>query len=192
MVGQVRNISTQTTNITYRLDDGTGVLEVKVWIDPEAIDSNRPPITENTYVRAWGRLKALNNKRHLGAHFIRPIQDMNEVNYHLLEATVVHLYFTKGAPGENKGDATNGTTGAAHGGGDALPPGTSAVARKVYHVLQTTPSGNEGLHMQDIASRASLEYADVAKGGDELLNAGLIYETVDNHTWQLLNMSGNY
>src|SRR5690242_10964131 len=94
LVGQVRNISQQTTNITYRLDDGTGVVEVKVWIDPEADTSHKAPIVENSYVRAWGRLKAFNQKRHLGAHFIRPIQNMNEVNYHLLEATLVHLYFT--------------------------------------------------------------------------------------------------
>jgi replication factor A2 len=158
------------------------------------LESPRPPITENTYVRTWGQLKAYNNKRHLGAHYIRPIEDMNEVNYHMLEATMVHLYFTKGSLGE--GGATSGANGASNGvsngGGEALPPGTSTAARKVFHVLKDTPSGNEGLHIQDIAARANLEYTDVAKGGDELLTLGLIYTTVDDHTWQLLNMDNNY
>ncbi|KIW06846.1 uncharacterized protein PV09_02526 [Verruconis gallopava] len=188
IIGQVRNISTQTTNITYRLDDGTGVLEVKVWIDPEAYDVNRPQITENTYVRTWGRLKAFSNKRHLGAHFIRPLQDLNEINYHLLEATLVHLQCTSGPPGE----AGKGGVAAKGAVGDTLPAGLSNAARAIYKILKTTPSGNEGLHVQDIASRTGLEYADVAKGGDELLNAGLIYTTVDDSTWQILEMGNGY
>ena len=35
-VGQIRTISTQATNITYKLDDGTGLIEVKQWIDSDA------------------------------------------------------------------------------------------------------------------------------------------------------------
>ena len=81
-MGQIRNISTQTTNITYKLDDGTGTIEVKQWIDADASmdttsDStiSKPKLIENEWARVWGRLKAFNNKRHVGAHVIRPISD---------------------------------------------------------------------------------------------------------------------
>lgn len=145
-------------------------------------------------MRAWGRLKAFSNKRHLGAHFIRPIQDMNEVNYHLLEATMVHLYFTKGPPGgEGQKAITNGDGGAGSGAGaNALPPGLSKEARKIYGVLKNAPSGNEGLHIHDLASRTQLEFSDVQKAGDELLGEGLIYQTVDDETWQVLNPGNDY
>ncbi|TID21319.1 Calcium-binding mitochondrial carrier [Venturia nashicola] len=198
-VGQVRNISQQTTNITYRIDDGTGTLEAKLWIDPDADESTRPAVSENTYVRCWGKLKCFNNKRHVGCHFLRPITDMNEISFHLLEATAVHLHFTKGPPA-GKGGAQNGGGAAQQNGGaadfggganGALPPGTSAVARKVYNVLLNTPQSNEGLHMHDIATRLGMNTADVGKGSDELLEQGLIYTTVDDHTWAILN-TGNF
>jgi replication factor A2 len=188
IIGQVRNISQQTTNITYRLDDGTGVVEVKVWIDPEADTSHKTPIVENTYVRAWGRLKSFSGKKHVGAHFIRPLQDLNEVNYHMLEATLVHLQITRGAVGGGEGGQKaleNG--GGGGGGGDQLPSTLSGTARRVYETLKNTPSGNEGLHTHDLASRTGLQIAEVQKAGDELLGSGLIYQTVDDDTWQVLN-----
>jgi len=88
LVGQVRNISTQTTNVTYKLDDGTGIIEVKVWIDSDAADNPNDPANqkakpvEQAYARAWGRLKTFGSKRHVGATVIRPITDLNEVSYH--------------------------------------------------------------------------------------------------------------
>lgn len=104
-VGQIRNICTQTTNTTYTLDDGTGTVEVKWWADVEDINcmdtsegavSNPKPV-ENEWVRVWGRLKAFNNRRHVGVEVIRPIRDKMDITYHLMEATYVHLYFTKGS-----------------------------------------------------------------------------------------------
>jgi replication factor A2 len=199
-VGQVRNISQQTTNITYTIDDGTGTLDIKLWIDPDADESTRPQVQKNTYVRSWGKLKSFNNKKHVGAQFLRPITDMNEINYHLLEATAVHLHFTKGPITGKVGAAQNGAGAAQQNGGagsfggaasGALPPGTSMAARKVYDILLNTPQSNEGLHMHDIATRLQMDTSEVGKGSDELLEQGLIYTTVDDHTWAILN-TGNF
>lgn len=117
---------------------------------------------------------------------------MNEVNYHLLESTLVHMHFTKGpVGGKTEGGATNGASGhaAAADDGSAQLAGLSATAKKIYQVLHTSPSGNEGLHVHDIAQRAGLEFSEVEKAGDEMLNAGIIYPTVDDQTWQLLNQN---
>jgi replication factor A2 len=199
-VGQIRTISTQATNITYKLDDGTGLIEVKQWIDSDApAETAKPPLQENTYVRVYGRLKPFNNKRHVGAHVVRPITDFNEINMHLLEATYVHLYFTRGPPeslqgagsrGGNAmfvepsgyGGAANGTAG---GGGKPLPH-MSATARRVFNQLQSVPQNNEGLHVQNIAAQLGLPTNDVFKAGDELLGLGIIYTTVDDETWAVL------
>lgn len=193
-VGQIMNISQQTTNVTYKIDDGTNVIEVKIWIDPERVDLEDPNsmlgrLRENAYVRCWGKIKSF-GKRHVVAHVIRPITDFNEVNYHLLEATSVHLQLTRGAPGEKKtnGDGNGYSNGASYGGGAEKLSNVSAGAKKVYKCIQDTPQTNEGLHMQDIASRVGMEVSDVLKAGDELIQMGMIYTTVDDHTWAMLEM----
>ncbi|KAF2145443.1 uncharacterized protein K452DRAFT_243477 [Aplosporella prunicola CBS 121167] len=198
-VGQIRNISQQTTNITYKFDDGTGLVEVKQWIDSDAAnplepaDGSPPKLVENAYARVWGKLRSYGGKRHVGAHIIRPIVDLNEISYHLLEATAVHLYFTRGPLGSEGKPAINGNSNTTYDDGQnnsgrKLPP-MSAAERKVYEILRTAPQGNEGLHMQEIASRTNLDMADIAKAGDNLLNSGVIYTTVDDTTWAVLEFS---
>lgn len=204
-VGQIRNISTQTTNITYKMDDGTGIIEVKQWIDSDATTSMSNPSDEakarletDGWARVWGRLKAFNAKRHVGAHVIRPITDKNEINHHLLEATYVHLYFTRGPPEQFSSDpaAANPnnlqTDSYATNNNQANPtskalPHMSVAARRVYEVLRTSPQNNEGLHTQNIAATLGMGMADVMKAGDELLSFGLMYTTVDDSTWAVMD-----
>ena len=147
----------------------------------------------------WGRLKAFNNKRHVGAHVIRALIDKNEINTHLLEATFVHLYFTRGPP-----ELLNGNTNAQQGqyaqtgaagyqdAGQAngrLLPHMGITAKRVYDVLSTSPQSNEGLHIQNVALALSIPIAEVMKAGDELLSSGLIYTTVDDNTWAIMDAS---
>jgi replication factor A2 len=198
-VCQIRNISMQATNITYKVDDGTGSIEVKLWIDSDAPEQDSPTkskLVENAYVRVWGKLKDFHNRKHVGAQIIRPVEDMNEVSYHLLEATVVHLHFTKGPLNAKGGPNASGEqqqqTGAY--GADASTTyvsgpniaGFSGPAKKVFAYLNTAPQSNEGLHQQEIAAALGIDTADVAKAGNELLDGGLIYTTVDEQTWAVL------
>ena len=205
-MGQIRNISTQTTNITYKLDDGTGTIEVKQWIDADATTSmdvdgttnSKPKLVENEWARVWGRLKAFNNKRHVGAHVIRPIVDKMEIQYHLLEATYVHLYFSKGdlatIKQEGSGTANGEQEQAGYGGAgagatninNAPLQNVSMNARRVYQTLRSSPQNNEGLHIQYLASTMGMNLADIRKAGDELLSHSMIFTTVDDDTWALL------
>ncbi|USP74333.1 uncharacterized protein yc1106_01607 [Curvularia clavata] len=197
LVGQIRNISNQTTNTTYRLDDGTGSIEVKQWVDPEAADQNNPTkakLVEGAYCRAWGKLKSFNDRKSVGATVIRPIEDMNEVSFHMLEATAVHLYFTRGPPGQAGGATANGAGGqqqqeAAGGSYDSNYnlAGFSQAAKKVFHFLREVKQSNEGVNQFEIASTLKMDVSDVAKAGDDLLSGGLIYTTVDDQTWAVLD-----
>jgi replication factor A2 len=197
-VGQIRNISAQTTNTTYRIDDGTGSIEVKQWVDSDAVDQTNPTrakLVEGTYCRAWGKLKSFNDRRSVGAQIIRPVEDMNEVSYHLLEATAVHLHYTRGPPGGAQAGAatTDGGMGqqqqqAAGGdnyGGYDLKAYTPT-ARRVFQYLREAPQSNEGLNQHEIAAKLGIDTAHVAQAGDDLLSGGLIYTTVDDQTWAIL------
>lgn len=204
IVGQVRSINPQATNTTYRIDDGTGTIDVKKWVDPENSDDTVPKFSLDSYVRVHGRLKNFNNKKHLGANFMRAIDDYNEVNYHMLESTYVHLCLTKGHPGGGGqgGGAAGANAGGAGGdsmfvdggygtgagaGGNTRLTGVGRNAQVMYNFLNNSPGGNEGLHLNLIANGTGMQARDVMNAADELLGQGLIYTTLDDETWAILD-----
>jgi replication factor A2 len=146
-------------------------------------------LIEGAYCRAWGKLKSFHDRRHVNAQIIRPVEDMNEVQYHLLEATAVHLHFTRGPPGasEHAGGAAPTTNTVPQTGAGPSLGGVSNVAQRVFKFLQSHPDNNEGVNYQIISSQLGLDTVDVGKAGDELLEAGLIYTTMDDVTWALLD-----
>ncbi|KAH8879653.1 replication protein A, subunit RPA32 [Thozetella sp. PMI_491] len=196
IVGQVRAVNKQATNITFKLDDGTAEIDVKKWIDPEKADEADPGFALDSYIRVWGRLKSFNGKRHVGAHFLRAIEDFNEVNYHLVESTYVHLYFTKGLPAPAGANGAKGGDedsmfvdgyGGGGGGADAKVNNCSRTAKAMFNFLLNTPGGNEGVNLNLIANGAKMQVRDVMAAADELLGQGLIYTTIDDETWAVLD-----
>jgi len=112
----------------------------------------------------------------------------------MLEATAVHLYLIRGPIGAANdaggAAATHGATGHADGGATAQNSNIahcSRIAKQVYECLRSEPQGNEGLHCQTIAAKLGLENGQVAAAGDELIQAGAIYTTMDDLTWALLD-----
>jgi hypothetical protein len=209
-VGQVRDVNPQATNVTYKIDDGTGTIEVKKWIDADKRDdelmegggaANTGGLDVNQYVRIWGRMRPFNNKRHVVAHFLRKVEDFNEVNYHLLETTYVHLYLTKGAIGEGAkqdggdgmfvdgGAGYNAGPGANAGPGDpnSRTAGCTPESKKMFNFLLNTGGGNEGVHLNVIASGAKMTVQEVLRAADEMLGKGLVYTTIDDETWAILD-----
>ncbi|WEW57359.1 Replication factor A protein 2 [Emydomyces testavorans] len=210
-VGQVRNISQLTTFITYKLDDGTGEVEVKRWLDNadrpdgppgDPMDTGEPTtghgdkkeIVTNGYAKVWGKLSSFNNRRSVTAHVIRPLTNMDEYHYHFLEATAIHLFFTRGPPpskdqtGADKRSAGQAANAAGDAGtrGRSLPH-MSPTARRLYDTLSNTLQHREGLHAQQLASQMNMALSDVYKAGEELLSLGLIYQTVNDDTWALMD-----
>lgn len=187
----------QPTNITLKIDDGTGQIEVKKWIDIDKQDDADPGYEIDSHVRIWGRPKSFSNKRHVAAHVIRPVADFNEVNYHMLEATYVHLYFSKGPLGQSNAggdgdsmfvDGGNNNDNNA-GGNNQIPnklSGCSAQAKKMFNFMNNTPGNNEGINLNIIMSSTGMSVRDVLTGADDLLGQGLIYTTVDDETWAIL------
>ncbi|KAJ5178628.1 uncharacterized protein N7500_001327 [Penicillium coprophilum] len=205
-MGQVRNISSQSTNVTYKIDDGTGEIEVKKWVDSTTADNmdtddgkapgdGKTELVLNGYARVFGSIKSFGNKRYIGAHSVRPLSNINELHTHLLEATAVHLFFTRGPPGAAPagGNAASGGADAVMGGADDYSAGQSKalasmslVAKKIYSLLKTEPQDDTGLHMQVIASKLNIPATEVARAGEELLSAGVIFSTMDEQTWAIL------
>ncbi|KAK3306996.1 uncharacterized protein B0T15DRAFT_484236 [Chaetomium strumarium] len=206
LVGQIRSINQQTVNVTYRIDDGTGIINVKKWIDADKADS-APSFALDTYVRVYGRLTTWDGRKHVGAHYIRAIEDFNEVNYHLLEATYVHLALTRVAEGgehqqqgqmgaADGGDGMfvdDGYGGGGGGGGGAdshtirlrLGP-CSRNANAIYRYLAN--SAGDAQHLNQVAAGTGISVRDILAAADELVNQGLIYTTENDETWAILDL----
>jgi replication factor A2 len=209
----VRNITNLTTFITYKLDDGTGELDVKVWPDKDDVPEMDPmdimdggggdqqaaaaaakkkQVVVNGYAKVVGKIASFNNRRNVTAMFVKPITDMNEFHYHFIEATASHLYFSRGPPG-NKQQATGAGAGTAGRGdttttrGGKVLPSMSPLARKMYETLANTPQSNEGLHVQHLATEIGVQVNDIIRAAEELKDLGQIYPTVDEQTWAVLD-----
>lgn len=187
-------MSPQATNITYKVDDGTATIDVKQWVDSDAPPEEQKFMPkEDDYVHVWGTLKEFNEKRHVAPKAIHPVVDFNEISYHLLNATAVHLYFTRGPPGQANGAIkTEGGMfvdgdGPARGLAHRIPAGLSATARKVYECLLNSPQNNEGLHVHEIARQLQIPVNDVYNAAnDELTPQSLIFPTLDDETWAIM------
>lgn len=135
-------------------------------------------------------------------HFIRAVDQFDEVGYHLLEATAVHLHFTRGPLGGKEGgaggdgmfveggnfqDSAMGGAGAGGGGAAAkLGGNVSQSAQRLFSHMLSVPGGNEGVHLQVLSSGSGMTSREVLAAADELLGQGVIYPTVDDETWAVL------
>ncbi|KAF3901506.1 hypothetical protein ABW20_dc0107330 [Dactylellina cionopaga] len=207
-VAQIRNIADQETNTTYKMEDGTGTIEVKQFkdnkqavgdMDDEGGTSDRSTgLQVNAYARVVGNIKQFNNKRNIGTQSVRSVTDFNEIQCHFLEATAVHLHFTRGPPESQQAKHTGGANTYQQGGATAynedtamggagniaganaavLPPGISAAARKIYALLKNRQDSSEGMHVSMIAENTKITMGETYKAVDELLTNGICFTTM--------------
>ncbi|KAI9491173.1 hypothetical protein BDB00DRAFT_510596 [Zychaea mexicana] len=181
-VGVIRNVTELSTNISYAVEDGTGKIEVRLWLDQSetAEDAQkRRDLTEDTYVRVFGRLNNFNNKVNVVAFTIRPVKDYNEINYHFVEATLTHVKFTNPAGGSGNGDAMMVDQGA--GASSALG---NALHDKIMDVLKQYHDLDEGANIHQVVHQLSNVSSEdkIREAIEYLINEGLCYTTTnDDH-----------
>jgi replication factor A2 len=178
------------------IDDGTGILDVKQWVDMDATSDGSTQQFNGQYVRVLGQLKSFNNKKHVGSHKIQPVTDFNEVQYHLLEAAAIHLHLTRGPPEQYAPTGDGGAATSAYGqnrGGDVVMGGTggdagrgllhdaSQNARIVYNTVKNSSDSIEGMHFNNIRMKTLLPIDAVSKAVEELLALGVVYSTLDEY-----------
>jgi hypothetical protein len=83
----------------YTIEDGTGKVDVRKWInrDEDAVFvQKRSALREGVYVRVIGELRAFQDQKSVTSNHIRPLDDFNEITYHILETIYVHVLHTHG------------------------------------------------------------------------------------------------
>jgi len=108
LVAQITSdVVEMSNNLNYKVDDGTGTIEVRIWVDQDGTDYASQKKHEwflGVYVRIVGNLRAFSNIRRVVAdHSLIPIVDYNELTHHFLE--VVHYHVKTN--GLKKGESNN-------------------------------------------------------------------------------------
>lgn len=98
LVGIFSQPQEHSTNFIFRLNDGSGSVECKMWLDKEnnmvgKLNAVRP----GSMVKVFGNCREFDGKLHVSVFDVSPITDWNEVTYHTLDVIHTHLYNTRGA-----------------------------------------------------------------------------------------------
>ncbi|KAJ6547636.1 hypothetical protein B0H19DRAFT_277667 [Mycena capillaripes] len=200
VVAELYNHSAFTTNRNFGLDDGTGRIDAKMWIDTpddqldqpwRGLPTGKAVGLQPVYVRVTGSIKTHNNKRHIHASNIRLVKDQNEVYFHILETISVNVILQKGLPSRGGQEQPSG---AVQGQSSAYAIQSrptqaqkmfSPMADEVVHYLRTAPPNPDGIHVGDIAKALNANAMELSDTVDKLIDDGHIFTTIDDSHIQL-------
>ena len=205
IVGKIVKVTEE--QVTYKLlvDDGTGQITVKIFVNGEDADMERQRLAELTagkYVRVFGNINGYNGVQELQAFSARPITDYNEVTYHLSQTIFQHLHLSKGESDISGVPAMPNMDGAAAGGfGAAAAPAAAAagfgatglnpIQDDVLNIFNSPDAMNveAGLTAHDIIARSNNRYnkAQVDDAILYLVNEGHLYSTIDDQHFKSCN-----
>jgi replication factor A2 len=96
IVALVIHADLQSTGINYVLDDGTGKISCRFFLDAEDMSTSKAVHREGVYVRVYGNARVFGNQRSVFAFQVMEVKDFNELTYHTLDVITTHLKNTKG------------------------------------------------------------------------------------------------
>ncbi|KAK2466858.1 hypothetical protein APHAL10511_001116 [Amanita phalloides] len=191
LVAHVVSVQVQTTNKIIWLDDGTGRVEARCWVDSTTDDETDKwaSIEENTYARVTGSLKSFANKRYINALHIRSIKDPHEIYYHILETINASLVLERGqapGPGQQHANAHEAIKGASAYNAQSytnsgmeqfshLPP----LEKAIVNFIIDNVTGEEGVHVAAILRGLGAGREKIDGAIEKLLDEGHIFTTLD-------------
>jgi replication factor A2 len=89
LVGAVRSFEEASTNVLFMVEDGTGLVEVKQWLDANdnlaVVEQRHECMKDNIYLKVIGQIKDYDGRKTLVADTVRKLHTSNEIAYHMLE-----------------------------------------------------------------------------------------------------------
>eukprot|EP00249_Psilotum_nudum_P036570 c8027_g1_i1 orf=121-1023(+) len=183
LVGMVFEKEEKVTDVSFSLDDGTGRIEVKRWIDGQDTHESMEmsSIRNGAYVRVHGHLRSFQGRRNVVAFSVRPITDFNEITFHFIECVFVHLSNLK-STGVTSTPATASTPYVGHnpvmntsafGGSRTGPQNVGGIGN--YNQYMPPPASASGSSMGEIYKRVQAIFEEPASLAPE---AGLHIDEV--------------
>ncbi|CAE6006506.1 unnamed protein product [Arabidopsis arenosa] len=187
----------KVTEVRFTLDDGTGRIDCKRWVNETFDAREMESVRDGTYVRVNGHLKTFQGKTQLLVFSVRPIMDFNEVTFHYIEC--IHFYSQNSeSQGQQVGDVTQSVNTTFQGGSNTnqatpLNPVVSSQnndgnGRKNlddmildYLKQPACTARQQGIHIDEIAQQLKVPKNKLEGVIQSLEGDGLIYSTIDEY-----------
>jgi replication factor A2 len=188
LIAAVREVEEQSTCVVWKLEDCTGYLEAKQWVDdndPSIMTEMRKEAAQDCiYVKVIGQLKEFQGVKTLMINSICPIVTGNQLTHHFLEVMYSAEKFKRAdsivppvMPLHNTlGGGLNSGSVAAMGGGE-----TNDAKQRVMQIMQMHSSeSEEGVNIAlCFQAMPEVSQADIRKYVNELAEEGSIYSTIN-------------
>ncbi|KAF9336582.1 hypothetical protein BG006_008148 [Podila minutissima] len=194
LIGCIRNVNKQSTHHTFQIEDGTGTIDAKRFPSDDEDPAETSAIDVGTYVRVVGVLKQFGTKFVVNIYAIRPIENKDELTYHLLEVIYVHVSTTKSKPSGFSGNMNmnmgmsmsssgqHNTHGTHHSSGASSG---NILENKILEAIRNNPGRMHGVHRDEIIRAVAPTPADRQAVGElleQLIQDGFLYTGEDeNH-----------
>mmetsp|Transcript_520 Transcript_520/g.678 ORF Transcript_520/g.678 Transcript_520/m.678 type:complete len:277 (-) Transcript_520:4507-5337(-) len=207
IVCAVRSMEEASTNFSFLVEDGTGLCEVKQWLDVNdaaqnnAVEDMRRDCQDNVYVRVIGTVKDYDGKRTVVANNVRKCSTANELTHHMLEAIYSQLKYKQGPSTSGMGGAAmfspmsnsvpnmnmqhnnqsfGGNQVVEQGGNDGMNPVEQAVINYIKRNATNEEIGCDARQMKT-ALAGQFSAQDIQASLTHLSNEGMLYTTVDEN-----------
>ncbi|KAK9070237.1 hypothetical protein SSX86_010637 [Deinandra increscens subsp. villosa] len=203
VVGMVFNIVERNLDVTFTLDDGTGKLDCKRWLNEPFDRLQMEDIREGIYVHVDGHLKSFKGEKHVAVFSVRPVTNFDEITFHFIACIHNHMRTSKvqkiQGDGENmnsipKTTIQNGTNGfmSTQSSQNSVPfnfDGVKGVDQMVLAYLQANFGIEKGIHVDELAKKLKLPMNKIMESVRTLEDEGVIYATIDEFHYKAVQQA---
>ncbi|KAJ7966064.1 replication protein A 32 kDa subunit A [Quillaja saponaria] len=201
MVGMVFDKAGRTTDVGFILDDGTGRIGCRRWVNETVDTKEMDEILDGMYVRVYGHLKSFQGVRELVAFSVRPVTNYDEISFHFIDCIHNHLHSkfrSKGAgltqtPSDSSlnapiRNASNGyqppssNTLYGHYSMDGLKDCDKLVLDYLHQ--HSDMADERGIHVNELSRELKLPEEKIRLSLKTLGDDGLVYSTIDDNHYK--------
>jgi replication factor A2 len=215
IMGVVENIEQHSTSTTFKINDGTGSIDAKLWNNEKDGSSSSLMVRVatcqiNSFLKIVGALRDFEGRKSVLIYDINPLTDWNELTHHLFQVMFVHMQNTRGpVPGSQAAKSASGSGAAPNnlfqGRGTPMGGGQHGQSSGAIHAQPDQNAGPKALLLKAFVDsqdyegislehcKAFLQQNNVVNVNDHLIRTivqelseeGTIYSTTDEFHYAL-------
>lgn len=195
LVGLVFEKVERNTDVNFVLDDGTGRIKCRRWINENFDAKEMEEVKNGMYVRVFGHLKSFQGVRQLVAFAVRPVTNFDEVPFHFIDC--IHNYLTTKIKIEGITSVNPSSVASNAPNGSQAPSSNPVYAqysvdglkdcdKLIIDYLKEHSDMNDerGIHINELSRELKLPMDKITLSLKTLGDDGLVYSTIDDYHYK--------